>query len=282
MADARPDPFNVAAIVPDFAEQVAEYTVASEATRTRLRSRLDVPYGPGSRNRLDLFFPEGDASDRPIHMFVHGGYWRGQVKEDYLFVAEGAVAAGAIAAIVEYTLMPGARMAQLVAEVRQAAGWLADHAGEFGGDGRSISASGHSAGAHLCSYLASRSSHESSLPAPKVKSLLLLSGIYDLRPITTSYLQPTLGLTPEEVVQWSPFEAVPSAETHFEIAVGHEETEPFHIQAHDYAFALERRGADVERITLPGHEHMSLVRELGRPGMPMAELLRAAVERSKS
>ncbi|MEQ1901200.1 MAG: alpha/beta hydrolase [Devosia sp.] len=281
MADAPTDLFNVAAFVPDFAEQVAEYTVASQATRARFRSRLDIPYGLGPRNRLDLFFPEDDAAGRPIHMFIHGGYWRGQVKEDYLFVAEGAVAAGAIAAIVEYTLMPGARMAQLVAEVRQAAGWLASHAGEFGGDGNALSASGHSAGAHLCSYLASRSPHESTLPAPPVKSLLLLSGIYDLRPITASYLQPTLGLTPEEVAQWSPFEAVPSPETHFEIAVGHQETEPFHIQAHDYAFALERRGADVERITLPGHEHMSLVRELGRPGMPMAELLRTAVGRSK-
>jgi arylformamidase len=280
MANAPTDPFNVAAIVPDFAAQVAEYKIASDAVRARLRSRLDVAYGPLPRNRLDLFFPEGEATGRPIHMFIHGGYWRGQVKDDYVFVAEGAVAAGAIAAVVEYTLMPGARMAQLVAEVRQAASWLAAHAAEFGGDGGAISASGHSAGAHLCSYLGSRSPHERALPATKVKSLLMLSGIYDLRPITMSYLQPELRLTPEEVAHWSPFEAVPSMETHFEIAVGHDETEPFHIQAQDYAFGLETRGASVERLTLPGHEHMSIVRELGRPGKPMAELVRAAVERS--
>lgn len=281
MADAPYDPFNVAAIIPDFDAQFAEFPVASERTRGSLRSRLDVAYGPLPRNRLDLFFPASGGDDLPVHMFIHGGYWRGQVREDYAFVADAVTAAGAIAAIVEYTLMPGARMAQLVAEVRSAAAWLAAHAAEFGGDGMKLSASGHSAGAHLCSYLGSRGVHETALPVTPVKSLLLLSGLYDLRPIATSYLQPTLQLTPEEVARWSPFEAQ-AGPTHYEIVVGQHETEPFHTQAHDYAYALEREGADVERITLSGHDHMSLVRELGQPGRPMAELLAEAIERSKS
>jgi arylformamidase len=276
------DPFNVAAIIPDFDAQFAEMKAASDATRRTHRSQLDVAYGPLPRNRLDLFFPRGELHGAPIHMFIHGGYWRGQVKEDYVFVAEGALATGAIAAIVEYTLMPGARLAQLVAEVRSAAAWLAVHAYEFGGNGSALSASGHSAGAHLCSWLASRSPHEATLPATPVRSLLMLSGIYDLRPITSSYLQPTLQLTSEEVAHWSPFEAVPSPDAHYEIVVGHAETEPFHIQAQDYAIALERREASVERVTLPELDHMSLVRALGRPETTMGGLLAAAIERSRS
>lgn len=279
MADAPADLFNVAAIIPDFDEQFAEFKPASNAVRARYRSQLDIPYGPLPRNRIDLFFPPGEAERRPIHMFIHGGYWRGQVKEDYVFVAEGAIAAGAICAVVEYTLMPGARMAQLVSEVRAAVSWLAEHAGEFGGDASRISASGHSAGAHLCSYLGSRAPHESAFPATPVRSLLMLSGIYDLRPITTSYLQPTLQLTPEEVAQWSPFEAVPSANTHYEIVVGHKETEPFHLQAQDFDYVLERHGVSHERVTAAGHDHMSLVRELGHPGRQLAELIRDAVGR---
>jgi arylformamidase len=278
---AEPDPFNVAAIIPDFDAQFAEMQQASDATRARLRAKLDVVYGPLPRNRLDLFFPPGDVVNAPIHMFIHGGYWRGQVKEDYVFVADAVTAAGAIAGIVEYTLMPGARMAQLVAEVRSAAAWLADHAEEFGGNGAMLSASGHSAGAHLCSFLGSRSPHETAFPATKVKSLLMLSGIYDLRPITSSYLQPTLQLTPEEVAHWMPFEAVPSAGTHYEIVVGHKETQPFHLQAQDYAYVLERHGASAERMTIPGLDHMSLVRELGRPGTATSALLEAAIARSR-
>jgi arylformamidase len=282
MAEADPDLFNVAAIIPDSAAQMSEYPVASQAVRDRYRNELDVAYGAEPRQKLDLFFPDGEVANAPVHMFIHGGYWRGQVKDDYDFVAQGAIAAGAIAAIVEYALMPGARMAQLVSEVRMAATWLATHASEFGGNGARLSASGHSAGAHLCSWLASRSPHEIAPPATPVRSLLMLSGIYDLRPITGSYLQPTLQLTSEEVAHWSPFEAVPAMDAHYEIVVGHAETEPFHIQAQDYAIALERRGASAERVTLPGHDHLSLVRELGRPGKPMAELLRAAIERSRA
>jgi arylformamidase len=279
MADGTYDPFNVAAVLPDFDDQFAACKEASERTRATHRSQLDVAYAPPPRNRLDLFFPPGDFAGRPIHMFIHGGYWRGQVKEDYAFAAEGAIAAGAIAAIVEYTLMPGARMAQLVHEVRTAAQWLRDHAGAFGGNGAALSASGHSAGAHLCSYLAARAPHETAQPAAQVQSLLMLSGIFDLRPISTSYLQPTLELTPEEVADWSPFEAVPD-DAYYQVVVGHKETEPFHIQARDYAEGLARRGASVERLTAVAHDHMSLVLELGQPGQPMAELVREAVERS--
>src|SRR5262249_41314883 len=153
--------------------------------------------------------------------------------------------------------------------VREAAAWLAARATDFGGDPAKFSASGHSAGAHLASYLASRSPHETELPATPVRSLLLMSGIYDLRPITTSFLRDELKLTGEEVAHWSPFEAVQSTVTRFELAVGHDESEPFHIQAQDFAFAAGARGGDVERVTLPGLNHMSIVRQLGVVGSRM-------------
>jgi arylformamidase len=278
---AEYDPFKISAIVPDFQAQFEDYKAASNATRRTLRSQLDLPYGEAPRQRLDLFFPPGELSGAPIHMFIHGGYWRAQVKEDYAFVADGATAAGAIAAIVEYTLMPGARMANLVRETREAMAWLAAHAHEFGGDGSKLTASGHSAGGHLVTYLASRGPHEATMPATPVRAVMPISGIYDLRPIMTSYLQAELFLTPEEVARWSPFDAVPASGTHYEIVVGHDETTPFHLQAQDYAYALERHGVSHERVTLHGEEHMSVVRKLGVLESPMWGLLREVIERSR-
>ncbi|MDP3525749.1 MAG: alpha/beta hydrolase, partial [Hoeflea sp.] len=38
------------------------------------RARLDLAYGEGARNRLDLFLPEGDP--KGLAVFVHGGYWK--------------------------------------------------------------------------------------------------------------------------------------------------------------------------------------------------------------
>jgi arylformamidase len=279
MADQ--DLFQISHIVPDFQEQFEDYKASSNATRRTLRHQLDIPYGDAPRQRLDLFFPPGELSGAPIHMFIHGGYWRAQVKEDYAFVADGVVAAGAICAIVEYTLKPAVPMSNLVRETREALAWLAANASEFGGDGTKLSASGHSAGGHLVTFLASRAPHERAFPTTPIKAVIPISGIYDLRPITTSYLQPEVQLTSEEVAHWSPIESVPSPATHYEIVVGHDETAPFHQQAQDYAYVLERHGVSHERVTLHGEEHMSVVRKLGRVGSPMWELLRDAVERSR-
>jgi arylformamidase len=276
---AEADLFNVAAIIPDFEAQFDDFRASSNATRRTLRNQLDIPYGDAPRQRLDLFFPPGEAEGLPVHMFIHGGYWRGQVKEDYVVVADGVIAAGAIAAIVEYTLMPGVRMANLVRETREAAAWLADNAATFGGDPNKLSASGHSAGGHLVTWLASRSPHEPAFPATPLRAVASLSGIFDLRPITTSYLQPELNLTPEEVAHWSPIEAVPSPNTHYEIIVGHDETAPFHQQAQDFAYVLERHGVSHERITAPGKDHMSVLRDFARSGAPTWEILRDVIQR---
>jgi arylformamidase len=275
------DPFQISHILPDFQAQFDEYLVASDATRRTLRGRLDVAYGEAPRQRIDLFFPPGEISGAPIHMFIHGGYWRAQRREDYVFVADGVTAAGAICAIVEYTLMPGVRMANLVRETREAAAWLAANAESFGGDGSKLTASGHSAGGHLVTYLASRAPHETHFPSTPVSAVVSVSGIFDLRPITTSYLQRELFLTPEEVAHWSPIEAVPSPSTHYEIVVGHNETAPFHQQAQDFAYVLERHGASHERVTVHGEDHMSVVRKLGRVGSPVWTLLKDAIDRSR-
>lgn len=274
------DPFMIRAVVPEFEAIAEDYAVASAETRGRHRHVLDIAYGTEPRQKLDVFVPEGLTGPAPVHIFIHGGYWRAMARESYHFVAETVLRAGAIAVFPEYTLMPGARMAQLIAEMRQAAMWVGAHIGEHGGDPTRISASGHSAGAHLASYLAALAPHEHGFPAMPIRSLLLVSGIYDLRPIATSFLQAELSLTPEEVGEWSPFEAIQAPETRITLAVGKDETEPFHLQAQDFAFAAEKRGAQVERFTVSGHNHMTIVRDLGLPESRMGQMVMEAVERS--
>jgi arylformamidase len=148
------DPLRIRDHVLGFDDDIADYRVASEGTRQSLESRLDVSYGSHPNERLDLFFPR-DAADvraRPVHLFVHGGYCQALSKSDYSFVADTVTGLGAIAAIVGYSLMLGVHMPVLIEQVRRAVGWLRDNAASFGGDPGRLSASGHSAGAHLASY----------------------------------------------------------------------------------------------------------------------------------
>ncbi len=271
------DPFDVSSVLADFDAQFAELCAASAQTRQRLRAQRDIAYGPAPAQRLDLYFPPGEAAARPIHMFIHGGYWRAQVKEDYAVVAEGVAAAGAIAAIVEYTLMPGARMERLVSETRAALAWLAAHAAAFGGDAGRITASGHSAGGHLVTYLGARGPHEAAFPAPRPQAVLALSGLFDLAPITRSYLQPQLHLTEDEVARWSPLGATPAPGVRFGIVAGAAETAPFHMQAAAYAAHLARSGAPFRRVTAAGADHMSLLRQMSRPGSAAWALLAATI-----
>lgn len=275
------DPFDIPNLVPDFEAVKNGNIAAAGRARTTLKSRLDLRYGDGPRHRLDLFFPETSSGPLPIHMFIHGGYWYLNDKEIFAFPAETITASGAIAAIVEYTLIPNARLGDLVNEVRQAARWLIANAASFGGDPNQFSASGHSAGGHLASYLAARAPHEAQPPRIDVKSLLLVSGLYDLRPITRSYLQPHLGLTEEEVAHYSPVSAEQQPGPKVLVTVGHDETEPFHLQAQDLCYAAGRRGQTYERLTLSGLDHMTIVRDMGRKDTRMGQLLTETIVASR-
>jgi arylformamidase len=272
------DPFMIRAHVPHWEASVADYCAASEATRQRSPGWRTVAYGDGPDETLDLYFPADQTSRaRPIHMFVHGGYWRAFSKNEYAFVADAVNALGAIAAIVDYSLMPKARMAELVRQTRRAAHWLAANAPSFGGDARRLSASGHSAGGHLASYLAARGPHEPEAELPRVRAVALISGLYDLAPISRSFLQPELQLSAEEIALWSPVAAEFSPAARVTLLVGAKETPPFHQQAAALKARLDPQNVRNALATVPDEDHMTIVREFGRPGSASARWLEATI-----
>lgn len=275
------DPFMIRAHVPDFETHLATYRRASERTRQSLRGVRDLAYGDHPDEKLDLYLPAEGEGPFPVHVFVHGGYWRAFSKLDFAFVADAVTAHGAIAAVIDYSLMPKARMATLVGQVRRAVAWLADNAGRWGGDPAALSASGASAGAHLTSFLACRGAREAAPPALPVKSLLLVSGIYDLGPITSSFLQPEIALTAEEVAAWSPLAATPAPGPVVDVVAGADETPPFLTQGRAFADRLAAAGVASSFATLPGENHMSIATALGTPGSPLAERLGRTIAASR-
>jgi arylformamidase len=269
IVEASPDPLNIRAHVAGFDAFLEDYRVASELTRRTQRSLIDVSYGAADSERMDLFFPSGPGP-HPIHMFVHGGYWRAFSRKDYSFVADSILDAGAIAAIVDYSHLPMNRMGRLVEQVRDAARWLVTHAERLGGSPGRLSASGHSAGAHLASYLVSHGPLDDVKWPVQIQSLLLVSGLYDLRCVASSFLQPELRLTQDELFGWSPLNANFEPAKMPLLVVGEHETAPFHDQA---------RQLDPDRyLSIRDENHMSIVRTLGTPGTPMADLLTACIQ----
>lgn len=262
------DPFRNRDHIENFDALIEEYKIRSAATRASLNMLAGVAYGAGVGETLDLFLPKDPAGPYPVHLFIHGGYWRMFAKEDFSFVADTITSAGAIAAIMDYDLMPEVRMDRIVNQVRQAVQWLADNVGDYKGDTTRFSISGHSAGAHLATF-----AFREGTGGLKPCRALLLSGIYDLKPLQSSFLQPLISLTDQEVASFSPLRHRHETGTHVAAAFGERETDPFKSQGTDFAKHLADQGISVAAHMLRDADHMTAVRDLGTPESEAGELL---------
>ena len=275
------DPYRIRDFVPDFDAIAAEIGARSRDFSGRITVRADIAYGARPREVLDLVLPANPARGAPLHVFIHGGYWRSGEKADYRLVAEPVLAAGGIAALVEYDLMPGERLPLLVDQVRRAVRWLQEQAPAFGADPARLTVSGHSAGAHLASYLAASGPAEATAPMlPQLKGMFLLSGIYDLSGIPDSFLRHEAEMTAAEATAWSPLTSTQHAGPHRILAFGEDETAPFHDQARALHRQLEAEGMSAELLPVPKANHMNVVLDLADPdgvlGKRVVDLVSAA------
>ena len=277
---SRPDPYRIRSFVPDFDAISAEIAARSKALAARSMLWAGSSYGEGPRERMDIILPPNLRPGAPIHMFVHGGYWRSGEKEAYTCVAAPVLAVGGIAAIVEYDLMPGTRLGTLVGQVRRAAAWLGAQAPGLGADPARMTVSGHSAGAHLASYLAATGPSDQP-PTTPVAGLLLLSGIYDLSGIPASFLKDEARMTPAEADAWSPLTARQHGRAKRIIALGADETPPFHVQAARLHRQYGAVGIDSRLMVQPYLNHMSVVLDLADPGQPLGQALADLVQTAR-
>jgi len=270
---AEMDLYRIRSFVPDFDAIAAEIAARSRALAARSMMWAGSAYGDGVRERMDILLPSQLHAGAPIHMFVHGGYWRSGNKTDYTCVAAPVLAVGGIAAIVEYDLMPETRLPQLVDQVRRAAAWLAQQAPGLGADPARLTVSGHSAGAHLASYLAATGPNDSAPPTTPIAGMLLVSGIYDLGDIPTSFLKDEAQMTRTEAADWSPLASQHHAGSRRVIALGADETPPFHDQAARLHQLCRAMHSPCDFLVQPSLNHMNIVLDLADPARPLGRAL---------
>lgn len=269
------DPFRIRDHVADFDALVRDIVARSAATRQTLQGIADIAYGMGPSEAIDLFFPAERRPGMPVHMFIHGGYWRMFSKRDYSCIADTITAAGAIAVIIDYALMPAVRMELIVDQVRRARDWVVANIAEHGGNPARLTVSGHSAGAHLASFLFTRDQSPSHL-----RAALLLGGLYELEPLRSSFLQAEIGLTDAEIAAFTPMTQDHEPATQVTMLVGADETLPFHDLADRFAGHLRAQGLTVTRADLAGRNHMDSVRDLAiaesDAGRHLTDLIRSS------
>jgi acetyl esterase/lipase len=236
-------------------QYVAGWSARSDAVRKAWGGRIDLRYGAGDRERVDVFACGRPGA--PTLVYIHGGYWQFNDKEPYAFLGESLLPAGFNLALVEYTLAPAARMDRITDEIRRAVAWTIDHATELGGDPGRVFVAGHSAGGHLTAV---------AMDDARVAGGIAISGIYDLEPIRLNYLNDKLGLDPAEAERHSPVRHLPAQAGPLVVTVGLDELPELVRQSEEYAAAWTRHGLRGRYLPLPGHEHFSILEELARPG----------------
>lgn len=249
---------NSAALLADFDERSAQMRAAKP-------QHLNLRYGPAERNRIDYFAAPPTTRAAPILVFIHGGYWQMRAKETFSFVAAGPLAHGIHVALPGYTLAPAITLDGIVAEVRTAVRWLAQHAADFGGDPHRIIVSGWSAGGHLTAAV---------MQEPTVKGGLAISGIFDLEPIRLNYLNTKLGLDVDAVRLLSPLTNLPGQSPPLMLACGAGELPELQRQSEIYAEARAKAYLPGRLVRLPQHNHFTILEELARSDGALTALVR--------
>lgn len=269
--------YNARARVPEFAQHLARWKADSAQARSGGHGRLDLRYGPGKGETLDIFPAEHPRA--PVLFFIHGGYWRSMDKADHSFLAPLFNQAGATVVIPNYDLCPALTIPDITRQVVRALAWTWDHIAEYGGDPRRISVAGHSAGGHLAAMMLACywQQVDASLPSDLVTHALAISGLFDLEPLRLSpALQADLRLTPEDALRASPACLPAPRLGRLDAVVGGAESEEFLRQN-----AMIRQAWGEARVpvceTLEGLNHFSVLESLVQAGSRLNQLALAMV-----
>jgi len=223
-------------------------------------------YGASEIEKLDIF--KTARPNAPVMIFIHGGAWRNGTAKDAAFQAEMYMNAGANLVIVDFVQVQdaGGNLMPMAQQVRSAVAWVYKNAASFGADASNLYVSGHSSGAHLTGcILVTDWQKDFGLPANIIKGGLLVSGMYDLKPVRLSKRSEYVNFTDD-------IEQTLSSQRHLDklnapiiVAYGTAETPEFQRQSHDFAAAVKVAGKPVELIVGEGFNHFEMQETFGNP-----------------
>lgn len=258
--------FDSTRTVPGFAEILAGWAPDAAAYRQAARAELGVAYGPGPRNRLDLFLPDG-ATAGAVAMFIHGGFWMSFDGTHFSHMARGPAANGIPVAVPTYSLCPEVTLGDIIDEMRAAAALL------WRRFRLPIVATGHSAGGHLAATLLATDwqAFDPSLPQRIVSAAYAVSGVFDLDPLIGTSVNRALRLTPVQSHAWSPIHWTPPPGAVLDAVVGAEETGEHRRQCRAIVDAWNDGGASARYEEIPFRNHFDVIAPLADPGSGMTQ-----------
>lgn len=264
------DAFEQTLWAPNF-EALRDQSKARCAELRRELKHFETSYGPSADETLEIL-PTAQPN-APVLLYVHGGRWRPQPDNAFIFFADTVVEAGAHFVAARFaTLDPKlpTRMPDMIAQLRRAVVWLHENAKSFGGDPNQIHLIGHSSGAHLSGVLLTTDWKSEGAPENVLKSGTCVSGMYELRPVLLSARSAYVKLSPEEEDALSAIRHLDRVRCPLIIAYGDKESPEFQRQGRTVATALRERGLASKELVLAGCNHFEGIRTMTDPRAPLA------------
>ncbi|KAG5853641.1 kynurenine formamidase [Anguilla anguilla] len=252
----------------------------TERARSAAQTLLNVPYGDGDREKLDVYIPSSPSLDLPLVIYLHGGYWQFLSKEESGFLAVPLVQKGAVVVAVGYETAPKGGMDLMVSQVRRSVVSVVQQYSHISG----LYLCGHSAGAHLAAMILSTDWSEYSV-TPQIKGAFLVSGIFDLLPVLSTHVNEQLKMTEEAAVRNSPSRLVAqlkqsSSDCDIVVAMAQNDSPDFRKQSEEYFKALESSGLKVTLEDVPNTDHFSIIEQFVCGDYHLTRLLLNMIGRS--
>lgn len=263
--------YNLRAGRPDYEETVIPgWTRDSAAARETSECSLDIAYGTGARQKLDVFrCPDATA---PTLIYVHGGYWQRGDKAIYSFIAPPFVAAGVNVVVLGYDLCPDVTITRISEEIREAIAYVWRNGRDLGLNRDRITVMGHSAGGHITQMMMATDwpGFGADLPADLVKAGIPVSPLSYLEPVRmTQALNAGIRMTPAEADAESPMtNHPPVTDAPQLVVVGGAETDEFHRQSHMYVEKYETPARRMAVYVVPEVDHFDELNVLVDPDSP--------------
>lgn len=247
--------------IPNGSDWPAVWVAPAQAFRDRGSNRLDIAYGQTDRSKYDLFLPEG--TPKGLLVFVHGGYWVALDKSYWSHLAEGAVTNGWAVAIPSYDLCPTVSITEITAQV----GAAIDHAASaFAGP---VVLAGHSAGGHLVTAMMCEDSPLSPDTLSRLRHVVSLSGLHDLRPLLATTRNEMLRLDMASATAGSPALKRPLPGVRLTTWVGGGERQEFLRQTALLANIWHGLGCATQAVVEPDRHHFNVIDGLAHGSSPL-------------
>ncbi|KJE89995.1 hypothetical protein CAOG_01384 [Capsaspora owczarzaki ATCC 30864] len=243
-----------------------------------------------SETALDLFFPpEAKTPEQrakcPLVIYIHGGYWQFLNKDASSFMAENFCKHGLAVAAIGYTLAPAANIFEIIHHTRLGVALAHQLC-----PGTTAHLIGHSAGGHLAAMCIATSAEEwqakYGVPAGWIRSATLVSGVFDLRPITmVPSVNDAVRLTMADAQVASPLLLLASIphDIHVIVAVGRHDPEEFRRQSREFHDNLvQHRGNITDKtqfVYCPEDDHFEAIEKLSHADFCVTQAVFAVARR---